>query len=154
MKQLIKLPLTMVSLGALLGLAYGEDAPSDSPNPPRSAAEIMEQQLRQQGNRKNPEKLDAQTIKTFDQMMKAINDYVRKHLPNREVKSRYLTLDEEPYILELGTFDEKHDMILVYFDLTDVINQINKSSDEESKKKLAEFLEVFKSDQESLKSDR
>ena len=149
MKQLIKLPLAMVSLGALLGLTHGEDAPSDSPNPPRSAAEIMEEQLRQQGNRKNPEKLDAQTIKTFDQMMKAINDYVRKHLPNRKVQGRSMNLDGEPYVLALATFDEKGDMIMAHFDLTDVINQINKSSDEESKKKLAEFLEVFKSVQGS-----
>ena len=144
MKQLIKLPLTMVSLGALLGLAYGEDAPSDSPNPPRSAAEIMEQQLRQQGNRKNPEKLDAKTIKTFDQMMDAINAYLKKNLSNREVRGFSMNIEGEPCILALATFDEQRDMIMAYFDLTDVINQIKKSSDEESKKKLAAFMDQFK----------
>lgn len=84
----------------------------------------------------NPISLDYRNVKTCEEMKNLINDYITKNHEGQTHRGSGLIKENGKYILICATFNEDDKMLILSFDITNILNELLHSSDKKQERKL------------------
>ncbi len=139
MKNIAQIILTLT----LAGLGYAESKQENLNTETTGYKPATQASL---GNYDTPEIINPKNIKSFDDMMKSIDAYMKKNHPDRKIIASSMSDDNNKIIYRLATANNSKELFYVCFDITDAINKLKETGDQKTKKQVEDFLKEYSSD--------
>ena len=130
----IKTLITACISCSLMNLSYSDQTPASDTH---SVTEELKESVK---NMENPISLDYRNVKTCEEMKNLINDYITKNHEGQTHRGSGLIKENGKYILICATFNEDDKMLILSFDITNILNELLHSSDKKTREDVKEYI--------------
>ena len=89
--------------------------------------------------------LNQKNVKTCEQLNNLIDDYIRKNHEGQTPRGSALIRENGKYIFNYFTFNEDDKMLVLAFDVTDIVNKLLKSGDKKTREAIKKYIASFSS---------
>lgn len=136
----IKTLMTACISCSLMNFSYSDQTPASATH------QVTEELKESVKNMENPISLDYRNVKTCEEMKSLINDYITKNHEGQTHRGSGLIKENGKYILVCATFNEEDKMLILSFDVTNILHELLHSSGKKTREEVKEYIASFTSE--------